>query len=245
MKQQVICQPEVFQEALAHSLTMHGIAATTTQKEQWEEFYCRLIEGNNRMNLTALTAPVDVAEKHIADSLQLANLLPQGASIADVGSGAGLPGVPLAILRPDCSFVLLDALAKRCHFLEETVAALGLSQVKVVHLRAEDAGQKKELREHFQIVTARAVAPLAVLAEYCLPLLATNGLFLAMKGDKGAAELAEATAALQILGGKPAGIVEYVLAGGEKRSLLKMVKVKPCPSKYPRRAGVPEKQPLA
>lgn len=245
MKQQVVCQPEIFQEALAQSLTLHGITATAKQKEQLTEFYRCLIEGNNRMNLTALTTPADVAEKHIADSLQLAHLLPQNAIVADVGSGAGLPGLPLAILRPDCSFVLLDALAKRCHFLEETVANLGLSQVKVIHLRAEDAGQKQDLREHFHIVTARAVAPLAVLAEYCLPLLALNGLFLAMKGDKGAAELADAATALQILGGKPAGLVEYVLAGGEKRSLIKMMKAKPCPSKYPRRAGVPEKQPLA
>ena len=186
VKQPTVYDGPAFHQALTSSLAQHGFQLPEAQFQQLEKYYRLLIAANNQMNLTAITAPDQAAEKHVADALHLLPLLPQeqGYQLADVGSGAGLPGLVLAIARPDVEVVLIDALAKRCRFLSETAAALGLNNVTVRHLRAEAAGRDKLLRAKCQVVTARAVAALPVLLELTLPLLAPQGLLLSMKGDK-------------------------------------------------------------
>jgi len=244
VKQPVLCEIKIFQEALAGSMERHGFSLRPQEKEQLSSFYQLLIQGNNKMNLTALTSPFDVAEKHIADSLHLLSFLPREGKVADIGSGAGLPGIPLAVLRPDLSFILIDSLRKRCGFLQETAESLGLKNVIVLNLRAEEAGREPSLRGKCQGVSARAVARLPVLCEYCLPLLMPGGCFYAMKGDKAQEELLESSNVLKILHGVPKPLFEYVLKGGEQRALVIIEKTGNTPQEYPRRPGVPEKNPL-
>ncbi len=244
MKQPVLCDMKAFRQALEAGMARHNFTLQEQEKEKLSNFYQLLIEGNNKMNLTALTSPFDVAEKHIADSLHLLPFLPPTGRIADIGSGAGLPGLPLAILRPELSFILIDSLKKRCGFLQETAEALGLKNVLVLNLRAEEAGREPLLRGECQVATARAVARLAVLCEYCLPLLASGGWFYAMKGDKAEAELSESGNALKLLGGSRGPLLEYTLENGEKRSIVSIQKTAHSSKEYPRRPGIPEKNPL-
>ena len=162
-----------------------------------------LFRSNKVMNLTALTEPEDVAVKHIIDSLLACNVADfKDKTLADVGTGAGFPGIPLKIYCPSLKLVLIDSLAKRLKFLEQVIAELGLENVSCVHSRAEDAGKNQLYREKFDLVTARAVARLSVLAEYCLPLVKVGSYFIALKGSKYQEEIAAANKALSILGGK-------------------------------------------
>ncbi len=204
-----------------------------------------LAEANQKQNLTAIREAEPALSLHYLDSLLLAADIPPQARLLDIGSGAGFPGMPLAIARPDCSVMLLEASAKRCAFLRQSVAALGLQNVEICEARAEKAGHDAALRESFDCVTARAVTALPALAEYCLPFLRLGGLFLAMKGPAYAEELAAAEAALAILGGEYLGCREAALPQGEQRRILRIRKNAPCPEKYPRREGMPEKKPLS
>lgn len=210
------------------------------------QYFELLVAGNERLNLTAITAEPDVAVKHFVDSLTClqAASFAAGALVVDVGTGAGLPGLVLKIARPDLRLVLIDALRKRCDFLEETAARLGLADVTVVHARAEEAGQGP-WREQADIAVARAVAPLAVLAEYCLPLVRPGGVFVAMKGPGGRDELDQATGALAKLGGGPADVTTLALPGDAgNRTLIAVPKQTATPAAYPRRSGLPAKRPL-
>lgn len=233
---------------LRQAAAEQGISLTDGQLEKFAVYYDFLLEYNGKVNLTRITEPLDVAVKHFADSLSLlpTGWLPAGGRVADVGTGAGFPGIPLAIMRPDLQVVLVDSLRKRTAFLSEAVQKLALPNVTVVWSRAEDLGRDPEFRERFEIVLARAVAELNVLAELCLPLAKPGGAFVAMKGPKAEEELARATAAIRLLGGGAAAVVTTKLPLlAEDRTIIRIAKQRPISAKYPRKAGVPERLPLS
>lgn len=212
------------------------------------ELYARLlVEWNEKINLTTITDPQEIAVKHFLDSLSLLHFLPpeQGAAVLDVGSGAGFPGMVLKIARPDLRLTCMDGTQKRVHFLTELAAALQLQDVTCLHARAEEAGRDAALRETFNYVTARAVANLHALAEYCLPFVTPGGRFVAMKGPDGAAEAQEAVAAIQTLGGELRGVHTFTLPGSDfSRTLVEIFKMNQTPPAYPRPAGKMKKKPL-
>ena len=208
--------------------------------------YCtELQEWNRRMNLTAITDDEGVAEKHFADSLLPLTMvtLPAGASLVDVGSGAGFPGLPMALARPDLRVTFLDSLQKRLTFLAQLTQKLEVP-ARMLHARAEDAGQDPQYREQFDIATARAVANLNTLAEYCLPLVKVGGNFLAMKGASGEEELTAARGAIKKLGGEYRETRTLHLPGGDTRTLILCKKISQTPTAYPRNGGKIAKSPL-
>ncbi len=214
------------------------------------DIYARLlVEWNEKMNLTAIVDPTDIAVKHFADSLAAAPLLPDGAfSLIDVGTGAGFPGVPLALLREDCRLTLLDSLNKRLVFLEEVCKAVGV-QAEFLHLRAEDGGQKPQLRESFDVATARAVGGLPLLCEYCLPYVKVGGRFIALKGPTGEEEFASSRRAMQKLGGELRRVRKITLPPDSKgesgeRQLFFIDKKSATPPLFPRPAAKIAKKPL-
>ncbi len=234
-----------FQKILADSARQAGFELTDLQLQQFEKYYEMLVETNKVMNLTALTEPQDVAVKHIVDSLMAyADYFP-GKVLADVGTGAGFPGIPLKIYCPALKVVLIDSLAKRLNFLQRVIDELDLTDIECMHLRAEDAGKNAAHREKYDIVTARAVARLSVLSEYCLPLVKVGGMFVALKGAKYKEEIAAAGKALNVLGGKLVRAQQVELPGlDDGRAVVTIKKVKASPKAYPRKAGLPEKNPL-
>ena len=208
-----------------------------------EEFSRRLLERNQVMNLTAITDPAEVATLHFLDSLCLLPMAEwTGKAVVDVGTGAGFPGMPLAIVRPDAAVTLLDSLGKRVKFLEECRDALGLRNVTCVHARAEEFAARH--REGFDIAVSRAVAALPVLSEYCLPLAKVGGHFLAMKGASAAEELEAARGAIKKLGGQYKETRSFHLPGGDARSLVLIEKISQTPTVYPRNGGKIAKAPL-
>ncbi len=224
-----------------------GIRLAREQLEQFSVYYETLIEWNKKMNLTGITKKEDVYEKHYYDSLSAAAALDfhKVNTLCDVGAGAGFPSIPLAICFPHLHITIVDSLKKRIAFLEHLVSELNLNRVELYHDRAESFGRKPEMRESFDVVTARAVARLAVLSEFCLPLAKKRGIFLVMKGPKVSEEIAEAQRALSILGGKitKTAAIELPIEKSE-RNILVVEKIKPTPKKYPRKPGIPNKQPL-
>lgn len=214
-----------------------GLEVDSAKYRKFAQYADLLAEKNAVMNLTAITEPSEVAQKHFLDSclpLKFFNL-PEGASLVDVGSGAGFPGVPIAIMRPDVRVTAVDSLQKRVNFLCDLARTLEIP-VKCLHLRAEDAG-RGELREIFDVATARAVSRLSVLCEYCLPLVKVGGAFLALKGGDCDEELREAYTAIKTLGGHIERIEEYSLPSGDKRTLIIIRKIAPTPKAYPRSQG--------
>lgn len=235
-----------FAEILAQKGLEAGLKFSELQLQQFTRYYEMLVETNKVMNLTAITEPEEVAVKHMIDSLLAYEpAMQEGKVLADVGTGAGFPGVPLKIYCPSLKVVLIDSLGKRLKFLEQVIEALNLQDITCQHLRAEDAGRSKKHREAYDIVTARAVARLSVLAEYCLPLVKKDGMFIALKGSKFAEEITEANAAVKILGGKMLSSDPVKLPGlDDGRAIIRIKKIKSTPAQYPRKAGTPEKQPL-
>ncbi len=222
-----------------------GLKVTPAQAQQFQTYLELLLEWNEKINLTAITDPMEVVEKHFVDSLTLLAHchIKQGAKVLDVGTGAGFPGVPLKILRPDIRLTLLDGLNKRLNFLGEVCAALGI-EAQRLHKRAEEAGPDHKLRESFDVVTARAVAPLNVLCEYCLPLVKMKGLFLAMKGPGAEKELEAARNALNILGGTEEELISLSLPTAGERNIVSVRKKAFTPKGYPRHGGTISKHPL-
>jgi len=220
---------------------------TGGQLEQFEKFYALLVEVNKSFNLTAITDEREVAIKHFLDSLtcQATVRLNNGLRIVDIGTGAGFPGIPLKIYRPGIILTLVESLEKRVKFLKDVVEALGLSETRVIHARAEDFCRDGEHREQYDLVVARAVACLPVLAEYCLPAVKVGGLFVAMKGPKVEDETKAAKNALSILEGALENVIKLRLPLlGDERNLVMVRKISSSPAKYPRRAGMPQKKPL-
>ena len=231
-------------EFFAACAAEYGFALTDRQLEQFDRYAQLLVEWNEKMNLTAITQPRDIVIKHFLDSILTLRAveLPQGASLVDVGSGAGFPSVPMLILRPDLRLTLLDSLNKRLIFLEALLADLGLEASRL-HARAEEAGRGKQ-REAFDFATARAVAQLNKLCEFCLPLVKQGGCFLALKGADADTEAQEAAKAIHLLGGRLEQVEHYTLPDGDKRALLVVKKISQTPPKYPRQSAKITKMPL-
>ena len=220
---------------------------TEGQIEQLKKYADLLTETNKVMNLTAITDEAGIVEKHFMDSLSSANAVDYrgGKTLLDVGTGAGFPGIPLKILFPDLQVVLLDSLAKRVNFLNRVIEELGLEKITAVHGRAEDFARKPEYRDHFDLVTSRAVARLSVLAEYCLPFVRPGGLFVSYKAGDASAEAKDAEYAVKILGAVREKEVMLTFGPSSlERTFYLFRKEKPTPKAYPRKAGTPEKKPL-
>ena len=224
-----------------------GIPMSEAQAEQFEAYHEMLAEANAHMNLTRVPPDFrEAADRNYLDCIApLADGLPfEAGSAVDVGSGAGFPGIPLAIMLPDVRFTLIDALAKRVEFLDGAIRRLGLN-ARALHLRAEDAARQGALREGFDLAAARAVAPMNALCEFLLPLVRVGGHMLALKGPGLDEELAEAENALSLLGGEIERAQPLVIPGRDwDHRAVWIAKVAPTPDKYPRRAGIVEKRPL-
>lgn len=236
---------------LLQGLRQLGIELTPGQLDSFETYRAELLEWNQRMNLTSITEPAEMEIRHFLDSLTVLYALPQWRQagrcvrIIDVGTGAGFPGVPLKLLLPDADMTLLEATGKKTAFLTHLVTTLGLSGVRVVQGRAEDAGHSVEHRERYDVAVARAVAPLPALAEYCLPFVCSGGLFVALKKGDLSAELRASRAAFRILGGGEARLMRVPLEQlADDRYLVCSTKESATPSRYPRRAGMPARHPL-
>ncbi|WP_124057772.1 16S rRNA (guanine(527)-N(7))-methyltransferase RsmG [Vaginisenegalia massiliensis] len=236
------------EEEFLAQLSQHGIHLSPEQIQQFRDYYRLLIEWNQKINLTALTNEADVYLKHFYDCLMPLWVMPLDSydlTLCDVGAGAGFPSIPLKIVKPELKVTIVDSLNKRINFLNLLVETLGLEQVICVHGRAEEVGQDPQFRGQFDLVTARAVAALNILCEFCLPLVKQGGYFLAMKGQKAQEEIQEAKTAIAVLGAK---LVEQETAllpiEESERFFLKLKKTKETPKKYPRRAGKPAKEPI-
>ena len=223
----------------------YGITLTSDMLEKFEAYRKMLLSWNKKMNLTAITEPREVLEKHFLDSLMLlkARELPVGARVIDVGTGAGFPGVPLKIVREDIKLTLLDSLSKRTIFLQELSRELGQDN-EVIHARAEDAAHNPELRETFDAVTARALAAMPLLCELCIPFVRPGGVFFALKGPESQQEAALAKTAAGILGGGDIKSYAYDLPTSGSRIIYMTEKSSQTPAKYPRKHKQMTKTPL-
>lgn len=221
------------------------ITVSDYQADQFDLYASLLVEWNQKMNLTAITQPEEIIIKHFLDSLLLTKAvdLPKEASLIDVGTGAGFPAIPVKILRNDVKVTLLDSQQKRLNFLQE-VCSQGKLNCNFVHARAEDGGKDKALREKFDFATARAVAHLRELSEYCIPYLKVGGCFMALKGFEVEDELAEAKNAISTMGGKLRNIVKFDLPDQSKRSIVVIKKISQTPPQFPRTAAKIAKKPI-
>lgn len=222
-----------------------GLSIENDKIKQFEKLAELLVEQNKTMNLTAITDPDGIAVKHFADSISVLNAakFDEKARVLDVGTGAGFPGIPLLIMRPDLELTMLDSTAKKLKYVANTVEELGLT-ANVLHTRAEEAGQSKEYRETFDIVCSRAVAALNVLCEYCLPFVKVGGVFVAMKAAKAQEEIEGAKAAIKLLGGQIVDEKSFTLSDGGERNLIIIKKISHVPPKYPRVSAQIAKKPL-
>lgn len=224
-----------------------GIEIHQEQADKFQTYLDILLAWNQKINLTAITDPHEAVVKHFVDSLAILQTVEihNGAKVIDVGTGAGFPGVPLKIMRPEIELTLLDGLNKRLNFLRDLSDNLGF-EAEFIHMRAEEAGKKTEMREKYDIVTARAVAQLNVLCEYCIPLVKMKGCFIAMKGPGIDPEIAEANKAIQILGCRVDKVEQIILPDTEnsERNLAVIRKYRYTPKEYPRHGNKISKSPI-
>lgn len=235
------------EQQFAQALKQQGIELSERQLKQFHIYYKELVEWNEKMNLTAITDQEDVYLKHFYDSISAAFYMDftKPLSLCDVGAGAGFPSIPLKICFPHIEVTIVDSLNKRIQFLNHLSEALGLDKVSFVHSRAEDFGQSQQ-RESYDIVTARAVARLSVLAELCVPLVKQGGAFAAMKAASAPDELKDAEKALKVLGVKQEAVHSFLLPVEEsERHIQVFRKFKATSKKYPRKAGMPNKSPIS
>ena len=224
-----------------------GIQLTDVQKKQFDRYFELLIEWNRVMNLTGITEYDEVNLKHFTDSLTIVRIkeMKNVSTLIDVGTGAGFPGIPIKIAFPNIKVTLLDSLNKRIKFLNQVVEELDLKDVVTLHGRAEDYAKKQEYREQFDLCVSRAVANLSTLSEYCLPFVKKEGCFISYKSADSDEEIEQSKKALDILGGKIEKVDKFMLPGSDMgRALVMVEKVKNTPKKYPRKAGMPSKEPL-
>ncbi len=234
-------------ETFEKGLEQLRIFLNEKQIQQFIEYYEILVEWNKVMNLTAITDYEEVIAKHFLDSLALVKVcdLSGKKKVIDIGTGAGFPGIPLKIAFPELEIVLLDSLNKRIKFLNEVIEKLGLKNIRTIHGRAEDFAKQKEYRESFDLCVSRAVANLSTLSEYCLPYVKIEGNFIPYKSGKIDEEISQGEKAIKILGGKISQIDKFQLIDTDmERSFVVIKKEKNSPKKYPRKAGMPSKEPL-
>ncbi|MCK4260488.1 MAG: 16S rRNA (guanine(527)-N(7))-methyltransferase RsmG [Halanaerobiales bacterium] len=236
-------------EILISGINELGVQIDSNQLDSFDKFMFLMLEWNEKINLTAITDSKSILVKHFMDSITPLLFINKYnldfSSILDMGTGAGFPGIPLKIILPDTSLVLVDSLKKRINYLEVIIDELNLENVSTVHGRAEEVGQDQTLRQNSTIVLSRAVASMKVLAEYCLPLVKVGGYFLAFKGPGVKEELNDAKNAFKILGGEIIGVENLQLPLiNDPRTLVFVKKIKATPNKYPRRPGIPKKAPL-
>jgi 16S rRNA (guanine527-N7)-methyltransferase len=227
-----------------------GIEMDDRMLSCFDSYYKNLIEWNSVMNLTAITEKKDVYEKHFLDSLTITKIvsretLDKGCTLLDMGTGAGFPGLPIAIVFPNVHVILMDSLNKRIRFLEDTAQKLDLTNVTAIHARAEELARNKKYREKEDICCSRAVANLSTLSEYCLPFVKKGGYFISYKTENVQSEIDQGQKAIKILGGELKQTEFFALPGTDyQRSLVKIEKVGTTPVKYPRKAGTPSKEPI-
>lgn len=241
----------LFRKLCGQELEPAGVALNDSQVEQFKKYYELLIQWNQVMNLTAITEMEDVIVKHFADSLSLVlavddfrQYAEKKCAVIDVGTGAGFPGIPLKIAFPELRLTLLDSLNKRVKFLGQICDELNLKNVRCIHGRAEESGRDPELREQFDFAVSRAVANLSTLSEYCIPFVKPGGYFVPYKSSKLDEEMKNGRGAVKKLGGEIENVIDFILPCGDPRTLVKIRKVKATDKKYPRKAGVPGKEPL-
>lgn len=225
-----------------------GITLNEAQKRQFLQFYELLVEWNKVMNLTGITEYEEVNEKHFVDSLSIVKAIDMDSveTVIDIGTGAGFPGIPLKIAFPNLKVVLLDSLNKRIQFLNTVIDTLQLTDIQTIHGRAEDFAKQQAYRERFDLCVSRAVANLATLSEYCLPYVKVDGMFIPYKSGEITEELQQSQNAIHVLGGKVTDVVKFRLPGTEiGRSFVKIKKVQNTAKKYPRKAGLPSKEPIS
>lgn len=232
-------------ELLAGNAASLGVSLGEEALNSFDLLASLLIEQNKTMNLTAITEPDEIVVKHFADSLTLLSVtdIPNGAKILDLGTGAGFPGLPLLIARPDIDLTMLDGTAKKLNYINATLERLSLN-AETLHARAEEAGKSPKYREKYDIVCSRAVAALNVLCEYCLPFVRVGGKFVAMKSAKAPEELELARNAISLLGGKVTDIKSLTLSDGGERNIIIIEKISHIPPKYPRVSAQIAKKPL-
>ncbi|EET58892.1 16S rRNA methyltransferase GidB [Marvinbryantia formatexigens DSM 14469] len=233
-------------EQFADDCREMGIDLSQKQLLQFEKYYELLIKWNSLMNLTAITEHEEVLKKHFLDSLSIVKTVDMTKihTLMDVGTGAGFPGIPLKISYPHLKVVLLDSLGKRVKFLNHVTEELGLEDISAIHGRAEDFARQEKYRESFDLCVSRAVANLSSLSEYCIPYTKKNNLFISYKSGKVEEELDAARRAVSLLGGKVEKVCRFMLTDAGERALVVIRKEKSTPKKYPRKAGLPAKEPL-
>lgn len=234
-----------FEEEMLEKSKILGVRFSVEQIEQFYKYMNLLIEWNEKMNLTAITEPKEIILKHFIDSITILKYIDDNSKLVDVGTGAGFPGVPLSIMNPTLKITLVDSLNKRLIFLEEVVKELNLKNIEIVHARAEEFGKNKNYREKFDVATSRAVANLATLSEYLVPLVKIDGKIISMKASNAKEEINDAKKAIEVLGGKIEKIEEFDLPESDiGRTIIIIDKNKCTPAKYPRKAGTPAKEPI-
>lgn len=236
----------MIQKLLQHGFAELGLTVPANAADQLDRYAQLLLEKNQVMNLTAITDPTQVAQLHMLDCAALLKLVEfENASLVDVGTGAGFPGLPLKILVPSLTVTLLDSLNKRVDWLGEVIDDLHLSGVRALHCRAEEQAQQPDFRESFDFAAARAVAALPMLAELCLPYVKVGGRFLSMKSVDSDAELQQAEHAIALLGGQLESVQDYAIPGTDVRHrLIVLKKIHATPKKYPRMFAKIKKNPL-